>query len=82
MENFQKGLSAACRLSYFEPDRFKIFTFFLKCITRIPVIRNNSNTQVRNFRGKCSLTIFHFFRDPEIPPEPHQDLPKISLEYP
>ena len=55
MENFQKGLSAACRLSYFEPDRFKIFTLLSELFSTNS--RNYSNTQVRNFQGNGHKSI-------------------------
>ena len=55
MENFQKGLSAACRLIYCEQDELLLLQFISELFSTNS--RNYSNTQVRNFQGNGHKSI-------------------------
>ena len=62
MENFQKGLSAAYRLIYFEQDELQLLEFLSELISLIPVFHFHSNTQVRNFLGNVhqNISVLYF----------------------
>ena len=62
MENFQKGLSAAYRLTYCEQEELQLLQFLTELIFANSRNSFNSNTQVCNFRGNVhqNISVLYF----------------------